>query len=128
MRVLVVDDDAVSPTVLEDTLSRYGKVSACADGSEAVGAARLALDRGEPYHLICMDISMPVMNGLDALQLLREYEAQAANNTRAKVIVITGTEDSVTINEAFSRLCDAYIVKPIDTEELLGIVGVLLSD
>ena len=124
MKSLVVDDDMVSRLVLEDVLARFGKVNTCGDGTDAVCAAALALDQGDPYDLICMDILMPTMGGLDALHLIRDDEMRR-EAPRAKVIVITGDEDTGTIRKAFGRLCDAYIVKPIDPEEFLNLLECL---
>ena len=122
MKALVVDDDLTSRLILADVLSRFGQVDSCADGVEAVRAGMAALDQGDPYDLICMDLLMPTMNGLEALQSIRQEEESRGRPRASKVIVITGNEDSGSIDAAFGRLCDAYIVKPIDTEALLGVL------
>ena len=124
MKSLVVDDDSVSRLVLEDVLARFGKVDTCGDGTDAVSAAVRALDQGDPYDLICMDIVMPSMGGLDALQLIRHDEMRR-EAPRSKVVVITGDEDTGNIGKAFGRLCDAYIVKPVDPEEFLNLLECL---
>ena len=125
MKVLVVDDDVTSRLVLEDVLSRFGEVDSCADGTEAVRAGCLALDHGNPYDLICMDIMMPTMSGLEALQLIRQEEQRRGRPRASKVIVITGSEDASDITAAFGKLCDAYLVKPVDTEGLLNVLECL---
>jgi two-component system chemotaxis response regulator CheY len=122
MKALVVDDDVTSRLVLGDALSHFGRVDSCGDGTEAVEAGRLALNAGEPYDLICMDIMMPTMNGLEALQLIQQEEERLGRQRTAKVIVITSSEDSSDMSQAFGRLCDAYIVKPINTTEFLDIL------
>ena len=122
MKTLVVDDDPISRLVLEDSLARFGTVASCADGAEAVAEARRALELNDPYDLICMDLVMPTMSGLEALRLVREEEARRSRPRAAKVVVITSREDSGSIHEAFQQLCDAYVVKPVDTEALLNIV------
>jgi two-component system chemotaxis response regulator CheY len=128
MKTLVVDDDLMTRIVLEWILSDYAKVDSCGDGNEAVLAQKAALERGDPYDLICMDVFMPVMDGLEALKLIRqEEELQGVSRPRgAKVIMATASVDIATIRQAFQELCDAYIVKPIDAKELLDIVGCLL--
>jgi two-component system chemotaxis response regulator CheY len=122
MKALVVDDDVTSRLVLEEALCHFGKVDSCGDGAEAVHANSLALGEGEPYDLICMDILMPTMNGLEALQLIRQEEERLGRQRTVKVIVITGSEDAGNVSLAFGRLCDAYIVKPIDRAEFLDIL------
>ena len=124
MRALVVDDDLTTRIVLQEILSRYCEVHSCVDGTEAVQACTRALEHHDPYDLICLDLHMPAMNGLDALKLIRQEEERHGRPRPrgAKVIVTTATDDAGTINTAFRELCDAYIVKPIDGADLLNVV------
>ena len=127
MKALVVDDDLINRIVLQEILSGYAEVHSCVDGQEAVLAYRRALARGDPYDLVCMDLLMPVMGGIEALRLIRREEElycpSGARNT--KVIITTSADDADTISQAFRELCDAYVVKPIDTEEIIDIVHCL---
>lgn len=124
MKALVVDDDQTTRIILQQIVSRYAKIHCCADGTEAVQACIRALDDGDPYDLICLDIMMPTMNGLEALKLIRQEEERhgCARPQGAKVIITTASDDDESIDTAFQQLCDAYIVKPIDGTELLDIV------
>ena len=127
MKALVVDDDLINRIVLQEILSGYAEVHSCVDGQEAVLAYRRALARGDPYDLVCMDLLMPVMGGIEALRLIRREEElfcpSGARNT--KVIITTSADDADTISHAFRELCDAYVIKPIDTEEFTNVVGCL---
>jgi two-component system chemotaxis response regulator CheY len=127
MKALVVDDDLITRIVLQETLSAYAEVHSCVDGNEAVLAYRRALERNEPYDMVCMDVLMPVMGGIEALKLIRREEELRGRlrPVAAKVIITTAADDQNTISQAFRELCDAYIVKPIDTEELIDIVRCL---
>jgi two-component system chemotaxis response regulator CheY len=127
MKALVVDDDLVTRIVLQETLSSYADVHSCVDGNEAVLAHRRALERGDPYDLICMDVLMPVMGGIEALKLIRREEERCGRfrPQATKVIITTAADDTGTISQAFHELCDAYIVKPIDTEQLIDVVQCL---
>jgi two-component system chemotaxis response regulator CheY len=123
MKTLVVDDDLASRLVLEDVLARFGAVDTCADGDEAVRVALLGLQRGQPYDLICLDLMMPAMGGLEALQLIRDEERRLGRERTTKFIIITGSEDAGDVSQAFRQFCDAYIAKPVDTEAFLDILG-----
>ena len=46
------------------------------DGMEAVDAFMMALEDGEPYDLVCLDIMMPVMDGYQALMGIRNLESK----------------------------------------------------
>ena len=124
MKALVVDDEFTTRTLLQEMLASLAEVDSCGDGTEAVEACSLALQHGTPYDLICMDIMMPNMNGLDALGVIRQAEESHGISRvhSAKVIVTTAAGDTETIEKAFTGLCDAYITKPIDAEELLNLV------
>jgi len=124
MKALVTDDDLTTRIVLQELLSPYAEVHSCVDGAEAVQACTRALDHGAPYDLICLDLLMPIMNGLEALKLIREEEERHGRSRPhgAKVIVTTASGDPDSINTAFQQLCDAYIVKPIDGAQLLNLV------
>ena len=127
MRALVVDDELTSRILLQETLARYGDVETCEDGAEAVETCLRAISENRPYEIICMDIMMPGMSGLDALQRIRQEEERAGRQRSdgAKVIMITAKDDSESIAKSFQQLCDAYLTKPVDMRDLLNILHCL---
>ena len=121
MKTLVVDDDFTSRLVLQTFLSRYGECHVAVNGWEAVDAFRAALEGGQPYDLICMDIMMPEMDGRDAVKQVRALEEAhgVLSASAAKIIMTTAVEDIKEVMRCFHELCDAYLVKPIDLSVLL---------
>ena len=122
MKTLIAEDDFTSRLLLQELLKSYGPCHIAVNGSEAVEAVRTALQAGEPYNLICLDIMMPDMDGQTALREIREHEARAdiGGLDRVKIIMITALDDKGSILGAFREQCDAYIVKPIDRLKLIG--------
>jgi two-component system chemotaxis response regulator CheY len=102
MKALVVDDDLIT-RIVQEILSGYAEVHSCVDGNEAVLAYKRAIARGEPFDLVCMDVLMPVMGGIEALRLIRrEEELHGRIRPRAtKVVITTATDDKNTISQAF---------------------------
>lgn len=122
MKTLIVEDDFTNRLLLQELLKEYGPTHGAVNGREAVAAFHQALAANQPYTLICLDILMPEMDGQTALRQMRQLEK--ANNIfssdGAKVIMTTALEHPKDVIAAFSGLCDAYLIKPIDKAKLLA--------
>jgi two-component system chemotaxis response regulator CheY len=120
LRTLVVEDDFTSRLVLHTFLSRRGECHVAVNGREAVAACRDALDTGQRYDLICMDIMMPEMDGREAVRQIRAgEEARGILSTcGARIFMTTAVNDMKEVTHCFQALCDAYLVKPVDLAEL----------
>jgi two-component system, chemotaxis family, chemotaxis protein CheY len=131
LKILIVEDDFTNRLLLQGLLKGYGQYDIAVNGKEAVESVRLALEAGEPYDLICLDIMMPEMDGQQALREIRALEeARGILSTRgAKIVMITALGDPKTVVGAFRGLCDAYLIKPIEKAKLfeelhkLGLIG-----
>jgi two-component system chemotaxis response regulator CheY len=121
VKTLIVEDDFTSRLVLQTFLSRYGECHIAVNGREAVEAFRSALQSGQRYDLICMDIMMPEMDGKEAIKQIRaEEEAGGTLSTvGVKIIMTTAVQDMKEVMRCFKELCDAYLMKPIDLSDLL---------
>lgn len=121
VKTLVVEDDFTTRLLLQEILKRYGAVHIAVNGQEAIDAVRSAMDAGEPYDLVCMDIMMPVMDGRVALKEIRNMEeAQGITSSHgAKIFMTTALDQVENIIQSFYGLCDAYLCKPIEKGKLL---------
>ena len=120
-KILIVEDDFTSRLLLQELLKSYGPSHIAVNGKEAVEAVRLALEAGEPYNLICLDIMMPEMDGQEALRQIREQEEARGilPSKGAKIVMTTALADLKSVNAAYHSLCDAYLTKPIQKAKLL---------
>ncbi len=86
-----------------------------------MNAYTAALERGQPYDLICMDIMMPEMDGREAVRQIRAMEAAQGilSTFGVKIIMTTTVDDVKEVIRCFQELCDAYLMKPIDLGKLL---------
>ena len=94
MKTLVVEDEFTSRILLHHTLSHYGDCHIAVSGEEAVAAFQEALSEGTPYNLVCMDIRMSGMDGIEAVRQIRGIEEDAGVFTTqgAKILMVTAVE------------------------------------
>ena len=74
MKILIAEDDFPSRKLMLGYLSQYGECDVTVDGMEATFAFMMALDEGTYYDLICLDVMMPVLDGYQALKMIRDME------------------------------------------------------
>jgi len=117
MKSLVVEDEFVSRIILQKVLSRFGECHIAICGEEAVTAYRDALNEGAPYDLICMDIKMSGIDGIEAVRQIRELETSdgVLSSNGTKIIMTSAVEEPKDIMLSFHALCDGYFVKPLDS-------------
>ena len=122
LRVLLAEDDFACRLLLQTFLSRYGECHIAVNGREAVEAFRSAFERGQSYDLLCMDIMMPELDGRAAVRQVRALEeAHGILSTHgAKIIMTTAVDNIKEVILCFKDLCDGYLIKPIDLNELLS--------
>ncbi len=119
MKILLAEDDFVTRKFMVNFLSKYGECDVTVDGMEAVDAFIMALEDGEPYDLVCLDIMMPVMDGYQALVGIRNLEKERgiSEDNAVKVIMTTALNEERNVNMAFELGCTVYSGKPIDQEK-----------
>ncbi len=130
MRTLLAEDDFASRKFMEKYLSQYGECDVTVDGEEAVNAYMIAMEDGNPYDLICLDVMMPVLDGYQVLKAIRNMEAERGikKADRVKIIMTTALNEERNVKKAFELECEAYSGKPIDVErfdqvlEKLGLI------
>lgn len=122
MKILIVDDDFICRKMLSRILDNYGEVDIASDGDEALLAVELALSEEDPYDLICLDLCMPKLPGLEALTKIREIEEK--NEIRvgngAKIIITTSLKDTTSLMTAFRSGCESYLIKPLSKSKIIS--------
>lgn len=119
MRALIVEDEFLSRKVLRSFLMTLFEVDIVVNGREAVEAFKISHEEDRPYDLILMDIMMPEVDGIEALQKIRAMENDQELRPRVKVIMTTALDDPQTVIKTFyDGEASAYIVKPVVKEKL----------
>lgn len=127
MKILIVDDEITSRVKAETILSRHAECGVTENGAEAVQNFIQAHESGRPYDVIVMDIHMPVLNGIQALKQMREWETthDIQVGYGAKVVMLTADDDPGIVRSSFRELSDAYVIKPINSKKIIE--GLMLS-
>lgn len=113
--VLIAEDNEVNQVVYAEALRGTGlKYRIVSNGEDAVSL----FEKIKPT-VICMDVSMPVMNGLTATGLIRKLEAHN-NTTRTPIIAITAHALDGDRERCIEAGMDDYISKPISNEALVS--------
>jgi len=118
-KILIVEDNPQNMRLIEMTLraKNYTLLEAT-DGEEALDIART-----ERPDLIIMDVRLPKMDGLEVTRKLRENPAFS----HTPIIGVTAYAMKGDKERVIEAGCDAYLSKPINTRELLGVIAEMLS-
>lgn len=118
-RILVVEDNEMSRDMLCRRLERRDfEVSSAADGRQGVDLAQ-----AEPPDLILLDIDLPVMDGWEAIRILKGTGA-----TRdIPVIALTAHAMTSDRERVFAAGFDEYGTKPVEFDALVGKIQMLLA-
>ena len=123
-RILLVDDNAIKLRFLETFVSQlkpHIPYDCAENGLQAVEAAQ-AHHTG--YSVIFMDLSMPVMDGLEATQRIRDLERERKARygdigpAPALVVALTGLASGRDKERAFAAGVDVFMTKPVKFKEI----------
>jgi DNA-binding response OmpR family regulator len=118
-RVLVIDDESMVGVILRYAFEAKGHETVTASG----GSLGIDLAREEHPDAIVLDLMMPVVNGHDVLETLRDDRGTQA----VPILVLTAATLSRERERCFSEGADAVMTKPFDPGDVAAAVEDLLS-
>ncbi len=119
-RVVLADDDATTLVMISTILKHFHfECDIARDGAQALEIAR----KKRP-DLVLLDVSMPEMNGFEALAALRND--LATRNT--PVILVSAHRDEAEVVKGFSLGADDYVTKPFNSGELMARINRVLRE
>jgi two-component system chemotaxis response regulator CheY len=117
-KILLVDDAAFMRKVIKDTLSKngYTELYEAVDGADAV-------EKFSEIHpdLVIMDITMPNMDGLEALKAIR------AKDSNASIVMCSAMGQESMVMDAVRSGAKDFIVKPFKPDRILKTVTSVLG-
>jgi two-component system chemotaxis response regulator CheY len=126
MKILIADDEPDVRMILKKLLEPYGELTACNDGQQAFDTYSKAVD-SEPFDLVCLDISMPILTGREALVKIRDFEKEKniSKEKCVKIMMITAHSNINNFIASFEEGCEIFLPKPFDKEQLQNNLKVL---
>ncbi|MGH9404078.1 MAG: response regulator [Terriglobia bacterium] len=116
LRILLTEDNPVNQQLAVRLLEKHGhRVAVANNGREAIAA----LDK-EKFHLVLMDIQMPVMGGFEATAAIREREKAAGGHI--PIIAMTAHAMIGDRKKCLEAGMDGYVSKPVKIKALLDAI------
>ena len=113
-RALVVDDDEAAVEHVALVLQKLGFfVERAVDGLDALRLCHMG-----KFDVIVCDVRMPRLSGLSFLSNLGHTQ-----NATTRVVMISALDDNAIRNQALASGASAYLVKPLDAQDLQDAVG-----
>lgn len=122
VRLLVVDDDALSSSLLAHLASLLGHVATLQN--EPRRAVEMALS-GE-YDVLLLDLGMPQLDGFEALRMLREREA-STERTPLAVVAVTGYASDADRLRCLAAGFNEHLTKPVQAASLSAAIDHVLG-
>lgn len=119
-RVLIVDDSIFVKKQLTQILTseQFEIVDTCANGEEAVEKYK---ENHPNIDFVTMDITMPVLDGISALEKIIEFDKEAV------VLMISALGKQDLVKKALMMGAKNYIVKPLDRKKVLDRISSVLK-
>lgn len=109
-KVLIVDDAAFMRMMIKDILEKNGYLIV---GEAPNGAKGVELYKKEKPDLVTMDITMPEMNGIEAVKAIREFDSEA------RIIMCSAMGQQTMVMDAIRAGARDFIVKPFQPDRVL---------
>lgn len=118
-RIMIVDDSMIMRRNLKTILTQAGHsvVAESSNGKEAV----IEYEKYVP-DLVTMDITMPIMNGIEAVKRI------ISKFPEANIIVISALDQRNMVFEALENGAKHYIIKPITPDNVLLVINTVLGE
>ncbi len=133
VQILLVEDDPGHALLIEKNLRRAGianSIITLDNGREAVDyllkKGGYLDDKHDPPLLVLLDLNMPVMDGYQALEIIKNDE----RTKRIPVAVLTTTDSDHEVARCYELGCNVYITKPVEYDqfsEAIRNLGLFLS-
>ncbi|MBA2113613.1 response regulator [Bremerella alba] len=122
LSVLLAEDTPANQKVVTTMLKKRGhSVTVAQNGREAV-----ELFKKQPFDVVLMDVQMPILDGFQATSVIRALER--GSDITTPIIAMTAHAMRGDREKCLEAGMDAYVAKPLDVKQLLGLVESVAED
>jgi len=123
--VLVVEDNRTNRRILESLLTSWGMVPvSAANGEEGLAMMADSVARGEAFRLVITDAMMPLMDGFELSQKIRELQ----DDGECSILMLSSMGDVEDYGEAETSSIDSYLTKPVKHSDLFNAIVDAISE
>jgi CheY-like chemotaxis protein len=116
VKLLIVDDNPINQKFLSYSLNKHFEITTALNGLEA-----LNILNNYDFDVVLMDLSMPVMDGVEATRRIRQ--SLLFRNRHIPIIFVTTNDFEQDRRRCIENGGDDYLVKPINIKELKNIIN-----
>ncbi|KAK1080366.1 Chk1 protein kinase [Friedmanniomyces endolithicus] len=117
LKVCIAEDNLINQKIAINFVKRLGfRCEAFGDGQQAVDALGRASNDGKPFHLVLMDVQMPVLDGYNATREIRKHED--VNVREVLVIAMTASAIRGDRERCLEAGMNNYLAKPVRADML----------
>ena len=115
LRILITDDNPINRRVIRTIVERLGYSPIEASGGEDA----LSLLKESPFDLLFTDIDMPLINGIELAQAVRDYESAIKPvPQRTEIVAVTANVSPDTKRSCKQSGMNGFLRKPVDQETI----------
>jgi len=111
-RILIVDDEEIGRTLMEDIFSKYGSSVSVSSGADALKVYQKGIEKGKPFNLVLLDISLKDISGMDVLKKIKKIDVGQIDHNAIVIMVTSHSERDIVIG-CIKSGCKAYFIKPL---------------
>lgn len=116
-KILIAEDNLMNQKIASFFLEKIGmEYKIVSNGQEAL----IAVQSGDKFSAILMDCMMPIMDGLTATKMIREWE-QENDKQKLPIIALTASVLQEEVDSCFEAGMDAYLPKPYKSQQLFDV-------
>jgi PAS domain S-box-containing protein len=124
-RVLIADDNRTNRLAMREMLDDLGAdIDEASNGNIAYGLILQAVKEGRPYHVVPLDMAMPITDGFELARRLQNYHLPL----RSLLPMLLSDELKPQITRLQQLGIEAYLVKPVTRKDLLRSIQVLADE